>query len=101
MFEDKKASKISSATGRNIRTALCPLKSTTLMQDAGDSDQWIVDDNLAFSKDRTVSRLTEMESREYLMSHARKHVPCLVLALEEEGGAEKSKKETVLEAATA
>lgn len=42
-----------------------------------------------------------MESREYLMSHARKHVPCLVLALEEEGGAEKSKKEPVLEAATA
>ena len=71
------------------------------MQDAQDSDQYIVDDNLAFSKDRTVSRLTEMESREYLMSHARNHVPCLVLALEEEGGAEKSKKEPVLEAATA
>lgn len=71
------------------------------LQDTGNSDQWIVDDNLAFSKDRTISRLTEMESREYLMSHARKHVPCLVLALEEEGGAEKNQKEVQLEAATA
>lgn len=60
-----------------------------------------MDDNLAFSKDRTISRLIEMESREYLMSHARRHVPCLVLALEEEGGAEKSRKEEALQAATA
>lgn len=42
-----------------------------------------MDDNLAFSKDRTISRLTEMGSTEYLLSHARRHVPCLVLALEE------------------
>lgn len=51
-----------------------------------------MDDNLAFSKDRTISRLTEMESHKYLMSHAQRHVPCLVLALEEQGGAKKIKE---------
>jgi len=60
----------------------------TTMQD----DSIVVDDNLAFSKDRTISRLTEMESREYLLSHAQRHVPCLVLALDEQGGAEKIKE---------
>ena len=72
-----------------------------MLQDTSKADMWIVDDNLAFSKDRTISRLTEMESREYLMSHARRHVPCLVLALEEEGGAEKHKEKVMLHAATA
>ena len=51
-----------------------------------------MDDNLAFSKDRTISRMTEMESTEYLLEHARRHAPCLVLALEEQGGAEKVRR---------
>ena len=58
-----------------------------------------MDDNLAFSKDRTISRLTEMESREYLLSHAQRHVPCLIPALDEKGGADKIKG--VLQEATA
>lgn len=43
----------------------------------------VVDDNLGFSKDRTVSRLTEMQSREYLRAHAERHAPELLYALEE------------------
>ena len=42
-----------------------------------------MDDNLGFAKDRTISRLTEMQSREYLISHAEHHAPELVLALKE------------------
>jgi hypothetical protein len=30
----------------------------------------VVDDNLGFAKERTVSRLTEMQSGEYLIAHA-------------------------------
>jgi hypothetical protein len=41
----------------------------------------VVDDNLAFSKDRTVSRLTEMQSAEYLRAHAQQHAPELLYAL--------------------
>ena len=29
----------------------------------------VVDDNLGFTKDRTVSRLTEMQSEEFLRNH--------------------------------
>lgn len=43
----------------------------------------IVDNNLGFSKDRTVSRLTEMQSKEYLRAHAQRHAPELLYALEE------------------
>ena len=43
----------------------------------------VVDDNLGFSKDRTVSRLTEMQSSEYLAAHAEMHAPELLLALKE------------------
>jgi len=42
----------------------------------------VVDDNLGFAKDRTISRLTEMQSEEYLLQHASKHIPDLVPALE-------------------
>ena len=42
-----------------------------------------MDDNLGFSKDRCISRLTEMQSLPYLTAHARKHSPNLLLALEE------------------
>lgn len=41
----------------------------------------LVDENLAFSKDRTVSRLIEMQSMEYMVTHARAHAPELLLAL--------------------
>lgn len=43
----------------------------------------VIDDNLGFSKDRCISRLTEMQSFEYLMAHAKKHSPELLLALQE------------------
>lgn len=32
-----------------------------------------VDDNLAFAKERCISRLTEMQSLEYLIAHAEQH----------------------------
>ena len=53
------------------------------MQDSSRQDDLIVDDNLAFSKDRTISRLIEMGTTEYLLEHARRHAPCHVLALDE------------------
>lgn len=43
----------------------------------------VVDDQLAFAKDRTISRLTEMQSIEYLLAHAKQHAPHMVLALQE------------------
>ena len=42
-----------------------------------------VDDNLAFAKHRCISRLTEMQSLEYKIAHARAHSPMLLLALQE------------------
>ena len=39
----------------------------------------VVDDNLGFTKDRTISRLIDMQSREYLTQHAEKHAPELLL----------------------
>ena len=55
-----------------------------------DNADLLIDDNLAFSKDRTISRLTEMESMEYMLEHAKRRAPHLLLALEERGGAEKA-----------
>ena len=49
----------------------------------GGSVEDCVDDNLGFSKERCISRLTEMQSLEYLMRHAKRHSPSLLLALEE------------------
>ncbi len=43
-----------------------------------------VDDNLAFACERTISRLTEMQTLTYLVAHARAHAPVLLLALEEQ-----------------
>jgi hypothetical protein len=43
----------------------------------------IVDNNLGFAKERTVSRLTEMQSKEYLRAHAERHAPELLYALDE------------------
>lgn len=51
----------------------------------------VVDDNLGFTKDRTVSRLIDMQSREYLTQHAEKHAPELLLALHDRKGNRRSK----------
>ena len=49
----------------------------------GTDDNTVVDDELAFASERTVSRLTEMQSAIYLKAHAQQHAPHLLLALEE------------------
>ena len=51
---------------------------------AGFPDGAWVDDNLAFACERTISRLTEMQTLTYLVAHARAHAPVLLLALEEQ-----------------
>ena len=51
-------------------------------QQGGHNDD-IIDDNLGFSKERCISRLTEMQSLEYLIEHAKQHSPQLLLALEQ------------------
>ena len=43
----------------------------------------VVDDNLGFAKDRAISRLTEMQSLDYLVEHAHRYAPDLLLALAE------------------
>lgn len=55
-----------------------------------DSDL-VVDDNLGFAKNRTLSRLTEMQSMEYLVEHSNKHAPELLLALAEAQAKESGK----------
>lgn len=54
----------------------------------------IVDDNLGFAKDRTISRLTEMQSLEYQLQHAQQHAPENLLALEEAIAKSKSNKKS-------
>ena len=49
----------------------------------GGHEDDIIDDNLGFSKERCISRLTEMQSFEYLIGHAKQHSPQLMLALEQ------------------
>ncbi|KAK9808546.1 hypothetical protein WJX73_006973 [Symbiochloris irregularis] len=49
----------------------------------GTDDNTVVDDELAFASQRTVSRLIEMQSAGYLKTHAQEHAPHLLLALEE------------------
>ena len=46
-------------------------------------EELVVDDNLGFAKDRIVSRLTEMQTLEYAVAHARMRDPSMVSALEE------------------
>jgi len=46
-----------------------------------DQSDMVVDDNLGFVKDRTISRLIEMQSNEYLIDHATRHAPELLMAL--------------------
>lgn len=49
----------------------------------------VVDDNLGFVKDRTISRLIEMQSSEYLVDHAKRHAPELLRAMEEDKEAQR------------
>lgn len=49
----------------------------------GVAPEVVVDPQLAFAKDRTISRLTEMQSIEYQLQYAKQHAPQLVLALQE------------------
>ena len=46
-------------------------------------DDVVVDDNLGFAKDRTVSRLIEMQTIEYALAHSERNQPDMKLALEE------------------
>ncbi len=48
-----------------------------------DGPELIVDPQLAFVKDRAISRLTEMQSIEYQLQYAKQHAPHLTLALQE------------------
>ncbi|GAB4817314.1 hypothetical protein N2152v2_004360 [Parachlorella kessleri] len=50
----------------------------------GSNENMVVDDNLGFSKDRAISRLTEMQSKEYLIAHAKQHAPDLLRDLDEQ-----------------
>jgi predicted ATPase len=52
----------------------------------------VVDDNLGFSKERTISRLLEMQSIQYLIAHAQQHDPELVPALKEAAAADSQPK---------
>lgn len=60
------------------------LNTVPCLQGAHEDD--LVDDNLGFSKERCISRLTEMQSFEYLIEHAKQHSPQLMLALEQASG---------------
>ncbi len=66
-----------------LPSKLTQLSLLTAVQSKAQEDALVVDDNLGFSKDRTISRLLEMQSREYLISHAEHHAPELVMALKE------------------
>lgn len=52
----------------------------------------VVDDNLGFAKDRTISRLLEMQSGEYLEAHAKSHAPHLLLAIQEQRRKEEARE---------
>jgi peroxisome-assembly ATPase len=52
-------------------------------QKRSNTDDLVVDDNLGFAKDRTVSRLTEMQTSEYAIAHAEMHDQALLSALGE------------------
>lgn len=58
-------------------------------QDEEEQEALVVDDNLGFSKERSISRLAEMSgSLQYLINHAEQHAPELVLALKEAAAAD-------------
>jgi len=59
-------------------------KSSKFVRSKRDTEDDIIDDNLGFAKDRTISRLIEMQSTEYLVAHAEMHASELLLALQEE-----------------
>lgn len=59
------------------------VKSNSDAKASSGDQELLVDDNLGFTKDRTISRLIEMQSREYLKMHAKEWAPELLLALSE------------------
>jgi peroxisome-assembly ATPase len=52
-------------------------------QEGNLSEHVVVDDNLGFAKDRTISRLIEMQTIEYALAHSERNAPERKLALEE------------------
>eukprot|EP00884_Botryococcus_braunii_P000461 jgi/Botrbrau1/10415/Bobra.0133s0024.1 len=66
-----------------FRNIISVVDARTAQQGKGYRETMEVDDNLAFSKERCISRLTEMQSLEYLISHAEQHAPSLLSALKE------------------
>ena len=71
----------SAACLRSVQTLL--ISFSAMRVQAGSEGEDIIDDNLGFSKERCISRLVEMQSLEYLIRHAKRHSPSLLLALEE------------------
>ena len=55
-----------------------------------------MDDNLGFAKDRCISRLTEMQSSEYLTAHALAHAPTLLYALKDGDRTEDGEKRAAM-----
>eukprot|EP00210_Caulerpa_lentillifera_P002996 g2860.t1 len=80
---DNRIRLICSAEGDPVELFKKVLSHKDSMSKANEEEDIVVDDNLAFAKDRTVSRLIEMESMEYLAEHANRHAPELLLALAE------------------
>jgi hypothetical protein len=59
------------------------LQHNSFSSSSGAAPETVVDVQLAFVKDRAISRLTEMQSIEYQLAWAKQHAPQLVLALQE------------------
>lgn len=70
----------------NVLTYADSKAARTKVGKGGKSDAVVVDDNLGFAKDRTVSRLVEMSTMEYAVMHAEHNAPELLLALQEAQG---------------
>lgn len=63
---------------KNVMT----LRDSKSSQEANAEDV-VIDDNLGFAKDRTISRLIEMQTLEYALAHSDRNQPEMKLALEE------------------
>lgn len=67
----------------NLQHSYSSSSSSSSSGGGGSGPEVVVDVQLAFVKDRAISRLTEMQSIEYQIQYAKQHAPQLVLALEE------------------
>jgi predicted ATPase len=52
-------------------------------QQDSSSELVVIDDNLGFAKDRTISRMIEMQTMEYALAHSERNAPERKLALQE------------------